>query len=290
MANLSSALGASLTAVSARYWDQNEALPQLTGAHTMLVQGYSVLLCRLAQGIDIKYNVRIKHIDYSTDNEVSVTASDGSIHKGEKLLITAPLAVLKQNSLMWDPPLPDDKREAIQKLGAGIVEKVILQFPRRFWDKVLSEYGGPFFGCVPIAETPGMFTVFYDTNPHAAVLTASVSGPALAEYRGMSDEAVVSEALNTLRTYFPRENIPEPVRFRVSRWSDDENVGMTFSFLPVGVSGHTYDVMAQSVGNSLYFAGEATSRQFPQSVSGAVLSGWREAEKIVKSYIKTEVD
>ena len=38
--------------------------------------------------------------------------------------MTVPLAVLKSNMVTFNPPLDERKRQAIDKLGAGLVEKV----------------------------------------------------------------------------------------------------------------------------------------------------------------------
>lgn len=38
--------------------------------------------------------------------------------------MTVPLAVLKSNMVTFNPPLDERKRQAIDRLGAGLVEKV----------------------------------------------------------------------------------------------------------------------------------------------------------------------
>lgn len=53
------------------------------------------------------------------------------------------------------------------------------------------------------------------------------------------------------------------------------------SFVKVGSSGEQMDVLAEPVGRTLHFAGEATNRRYPASVHGAYMSGIREA-KLVK--------
>lgn len=40
------------------------------------------------------------------------------------MIIAVPLAVLKSEAITFDPPLSERKRGAIQRLGAGLVEKV----------------------------------------------------------------------------------------------------------------------------------------------------------------------
>ena len=41
-----------------------------------------------------------------------------------QVIITVPLAVLKRDMIKFIPPLSSEKEKAIQRLGAGIVEKV----------------------------------------------------------------------------------------------------------------------------------------------------------------------
>jgi len=50
--------------------------------------------------------------------------ADGETYSADYVLVTLPLAVLRQNSIVYSPPLPASKLQAIQKLGVGVMEKV----------------------------------------------------------------------------------------------------------------------------------------------------------------------
>ena len=70
---------------------------------------------------------------------------------GDAVLCTLPLGVLKQstaantqgvlNTVQFIPPLPDWKVAAIQRLGFGNLNKVVLCFERIFWDPIANLFG-----------------------------------------------------------------------------------------------------------------------------------------------------
>uniref|UniRef100_A0A3B4FH01 [histone-H3]-N(6),N(6)-dimethyl-L-lysine(4) FAD-dependent demethylase n=1 Tax=Pundamilia nyererei TaxID=303518 RepID=A0A3B4FH01_9CICH len=255
LSNLEFACGSTLDQVSARSWDHNEFFAQFSGDHTLLTKGYSVLLYKLAEGLDI--------------------------HTKCPVLVTVPLTLLQRNLIQFNPPLPERKLKAIHSLGAGIIEKISLQFPYRFWDKKIQ--GADYFGHIPPGlEKRGMFSVFYDLDPQRkqAVLMSIISGDAVSSVRDMEDKEVVDECMRVLRELFKEQEVPEPMNFFITHWSKDIWSQMSYSFVKTGGSGEAYDVLAEDVQGKVFFAGEATNRHFPQTVTGAYLSGVREASKM----------
>lgn len=67
------------------------------------------------------------------------------------MLCTLPLGVMKQstapqaasipNTVQFTPPLPEWKVAAIQRLGFGNLNKVVLCFERTFWDSNANLFG-----------------------------------------------------------------------------------------------------------------------------------------------------
>lgn len=74
--------------------------------------------------------------------------------------------------------------------------------------------------------------------------------------------------------------VPDPIQSICTRWGTDPLSYGSYSHVSVHSSGKDYDILAENVGNRLFFAGEATSRQFPATMHGAFLSGLREASRI----------
>jgi len=58
----------------------------------------------------------------------------------------------------------------------------------------------------------------------------------------------------------------------------------------VGASGQHYDTLALPVGRRLLFAGEHTAREHPDTVGGAMLSGLREAARVLDLAAEEEAE
>jgi len=74
--------------------------------------------------------------------------------------------------------------------------------------------------------------------------------------------------------------VPDPIQSICTRWGSDPFSYGSYSHVSVQSSGKDYDILAENVGNRLFFAGEATSRQYPATMHGAFMSGLREASRI----------
>ncbi|XP_056377226.1 lysine-specific histone demethylase 2 isoform X2 [Hyla sarda] len=280
LSNLEYACGSNLHNVSARSWDHNEFFAQFSGDHTMLTDGYSAITDKMAEGLDIQFKSAVKTIDYS-GQEICLTTANGKMYNAQKVLVTVPLALLQKNMIHFNPPLPEKKIKAINCLGAGIIEKIGLQFPYKFWDSKI--YGADFFGHIPPDPSKrGLFSVFYDMDPQGkhAFLMSVITGDAVTFIKNMDDKQVVKQCMVVLKEMFKEQDVPSPVKYFVTRWSKDPWAQMAYSFVETGGSGEAYDILAEDIQGKVFFAGEATNRHFPQTVTGAYLSGVREASKI----------
>eukprot|EP00116_Pleurobrachia_bachei_P000905 sb/3461167/ len=281
MSNLEYACGASLNKVSAMWWDQNEEYSQFTGDHSFIHRGYSAITDGLANGLDIALNQEVTKIDYSGDKVIVKTNKDE--HLTDKVIVTLPLAILQSNDVTFTPLLPDWKSHCILRMGVGCIEKIAMKFPKNFWSDKIK--GSEFFGHVPSTEElRGMFTIFYDINtpnkkgPH--VLMSVICGDAMSYRKETSSSNIVNNCLSLLRSMF--QDVPNPDDYWVTNWSRDRFSKMSYSYMGLSSMGKDYDQMAADVEEKVFFAGEATNRRFPQTVTGAYLSGIREACKIVE--------
>jgi lysine-specific histone demethylase 1B len=236
-----------------------------------------------SQDVHVIYNSHVINIEQIKDNSLIIHTKDGRTHTADKVIVTVPLSILKDKVIKFIPSLSPDKELAINRLGAGLVEKVALKFSRPFWRDKLKNLD--IFGRVSTQTSQrGLFSVFYDiSNDTSFILVTTVSGQALEYYHTLSDEEVKNECLVILKDMFPERPIEEPLSYIASRWSKSPHIRMSYSYVGVGGAAEDYDIMCrQEMCGRLHFAGEATNRRHPQSVTGAYLSGIREACKIIE--------
>ena len=125
-----------------------------------------------------------------------------------------------------------------------------------------------FFGHVaPTKQLRGMFGVFYDISPNKSappseskdhILVATISGEAVTGYQKMADSLIVELCVRTLQAMFPREQVPQPSGFALSRWGGEQYAQMSYSYVAVGSSGMDYDILAEEVEGKVFFAGEVS--------------------------------
>ncbi len=86
--------------------------------------------------------------------------------------------------------------------------------------------------------------------------------------------------MKTLRVMYGEE-IPEPECFLITRWGKDPLAFGAYSHIPPFASCGDHEALFEPVDDVLFFAGEATSREYPATVHGAYLSGLNAANEIM---------
>ncbi|KAF3550573.1 hypothetical protein DY000_02002363 [Brassica cretica] len=252
--------------ISVQCWDQEELLP---GGHGLMVRGYRPVINTLAKGLDIRLNHRVTKI-VRQYNGVKVTTEDGKTFVADAAVIAVPLGVLKSGTITFEPKLPDWKQEAINQLGVGNMNKIILHFEKVFWPQVelLGVAAETSYGC-------SYFLNLHKATGHPVLVYMS-AGQLARDIEKMSDEAAASFAVMQLKRIFP--DAMDPVQYLVSRWGSDVNSLGSYSYDVVGKPHDLSERLRVPVDN-LFFAGEATSSSFAGSVHGAYSSGLMAAEE-----------
>ncbi|EEH51963.1 histone deacetylase, partial [Micromonas pusilla CCMP1545] len=291
LANLEFANAARLDVLSMGQWDQDDPY-DFEGNHVFLRGGNGRIVSALARDVPVFYNHDVCSVSYpgeggADDGEgVVVRCANGRSFGADVALVTVPLGVLKKEIIAFDPPLPERKLRAIANLGFGVLNKVILLFPEVFWDTTHDTFGYV-RKCDGDSKKRGRYYMFYNYAglSGGATLVALVAGDAALEMESGAFYTLdaVKGAMDVLRDIFTvgqNVPVPDPLDAACVRWGGDRHAFGSYSNISVGATGEDYDHLASTVGDRLFFAGEATNRMHPATMHGAFLSGVREAALI----------
>ncbi|XP_010063106.2 lysine-specific histone demethylase 1 homolog 1 [Eucalyptus grandis] len=280
LANLEYANASLMSNLSMAYWDQDDPY-EMGGDHCFIPGGNERFVREFAKDLPIFYGRTVESIRYGLDG-VLVYAG-GQEFRGDMVLCTVPLGVLKKGTIEFVPELPQRKLDAISRLGFGLLNKVAMLFTYNFWGADIDTFGH-------LAEDPSMrgeFFLFYSYHSVSGgpLLIALVAGEAAIKFEMMSPVESVNKVLDILRGIFTPKGIvvPDPVQAVCTRWGKDHFAYGSYSYVAIGSSGDDYDILSESVGDGrVFFAGEATNKQYPATMHGALLSGMREAANMLR--------
>ena len=186
ISNLEYANATNIDKLSLQFWNHDDPY-SFSGPHCLLRQSFGYLaekmgMNTISAGGKIKTQYIVEKIEMFDNQKISVKGqvhdskiSNNSFSKFELnanyVVVTLPLGVLKKNSVIFNPELPHTKKEAISRLGFGVLDKVVLVFESCFWD-----LNTPMIGFA--SEEPGCHFMFVNMFPvvGAYVLISLVSG------------------------------------------------------------------------------------------------------------------
>ena len=103
--------------------------------------GYTRLLNRYLDHHDLRpfihLNTPVTKIERDSQGCRIFTVND-SVFEADVVVVTVPLGVLKHNGIIFDPPLPQQKQDSINRLGYGLYDKVFVDFA----GPIETEHGG----------------------------------------------------------------------------------------------------------------------------------------------------
>jgi monoamine oxidase len=251
----------------AAFWEERA----LSGGDHFPDGGYGGVVDALAEGLQIELSAPVTGVTVK-DDAVEVVAA-GEVYRGTEVVVTVPVGVLKSGSIDFDPPLSAERRDALDRVDMGNLEKVVLTWDDKWWDGSLTYVS---------AEGDGAFPEFYDVSDYAGAptLVGLYGGRFSREVQAnWTDDEIVDGAVTTLEEAFGR-SVPAPAATTVTHWTNDPYAGGSYSFLPVGANLDDLEVLAEPEGDRLRFAGEATYASYYGNVHAAMLSGIREAHAL----------
>ncbi|XP_070276064.1 spermine oxidase isoform X2 [Myotis yumanensis] len=235
---------------------------------------------------------------------VLVECEDCEVIPADHVIVTVSLGVLKkQHASFFCPGLPAEKVAAIHRLGIGTTDKIFLEFEEPFWGP---ECNSLQFVWEDEAESRTLtyppelwyrkicgFDVLYPPERYGHVLSGWICGEEALVMERCDDEAVAEICTEMLRQFTGNPNIPKPRRILRSAWGSNPYFRGSYSYTQVGSTGTDVEKLAKPLPYTessktapmqVLFSGEATHRKYYSTTHGALLSGQREAARLIEMY------
>ncbi|HEY2338060.1 MAG TPA: NAD(P)/FAD-dependent oxidoreductase [Burkholderiales bacterium] len=186
-------------------------------------------------------------------------------------IVTLPLGVLQAGTVRFTPEL---HKPSIEKLASGPVIRVAMRFKEAFWE---ARCPGVAFFHSPAAPFPTFWTPL---PMHVPLLTAWAGGPKAGALAGLPEKILLQRALASVRAVLGR--VPKVEAALVQDWQADPHARGGYSYVLVGGQGARAELRTP-IEKTLFFAGEATDLEEAGTVAGALRSGLRAAQEVLRS-------
>ncbi|WP_316163513.1 NAD(P)/FAD-dependent oxidoreductase [Bradyrhizobium sp. SZCCHNRI20481] len=252
------------------------------GAQARIVGGYAALLdhllaeCR-AHGVAMQFEAVVRAVE-SSDDGVVVRCADGRAQRGDIVLLTVPLPLLRTIAL---PPAMRSQLAAAEAIGFGNVIKLLLRFERRWWREARTENLSDMLFVLSDADVP----VWWTQHPNDdAVLTGWLAGPPAGAFVALDDVALIELGLSALASIFsqPVDSLRQQlVASHVTDWAKDPFARGAYSYATLG-SREAQDTLSRWDDGRVLISGEALYRGRDMgTVEAALASGQQTARRIL---------
>ncbi|PVZ06215.1 monoamine oxidase [Methylobacterium radiotolerans] len=241
------------------------------GDNYFLADGYGSYIARLADGLPVALATPVTRIDWS-GGRVRATGADGTVYAARAVIVTVPMMVLRDGPA-FTPPLPNAVRAAIDGFTTGIYEHAVLHWPSspfRGRDRLAAIHGGR-------RAPPGLLTRIDDTPFHYYEL--DLHEAAAIDAAGSGADGVRRHVRAVLTEHFGRARLRDLTIPAVSAWRHDRWSRGSWAVVPPGHA-PARKALRASVADTVWFAGEALSREQWGTVGGAYEEGVRAAEAV----------
>ncbi|KAI0698247.1 amine oxidase [Cytidiella melzeri] len=263
-------------------WNNNSTFFTFSEQNAMSVdrRGFKTILQSEARSFmredQVLLNSTVSVVSYS-ETGVQVTLTDGRTLSAEYVICTFSLGVLQHNDVLFEPPLPMWKREAIHSMTMGVYTKIFLQFPYKFWfDTEIALYADRERGRYPIWQSlddPDFF-------PGSGILFTTVTNTFSRRIVSLPRAQILDEILDVLGAMYPNVTIPSPTDFYFKSWDEDPLFRGSYANWPPSFVEEKHANLRADVQRRVWFAGEAGSKLYFGYLQGAYFEGRHVALKV----------
>lgn len=253
-----------------------DSLLAVTGGaqQTLLVNGAQQLLKDVAQSFEssILLNHPVSKIELNA-NSITVRTKSGEF-SARHCIVTLPPALM--NTISFEPMLPQMKAQLYQRMPMGAAMKCFCIYKNPFWRTK------GFSGQIVTDDHPVRVTFDCSKSDDShGILLCFVEGQAARDFIDLPPAERQQQILEGLAKYLGSEALL-PIEYIDKCWTEEEfSRGCYAGLMPPGVLSKFKDTIRQPFQN-IRFAGTETATQWNGYLDGAIQSGYREADAILK--------
>lgn len=223
--------------------------------HLVFKNGYCSLTKLVAEKLDrrkLRLKSAVEKIEWQRDEKklkeaasspVLIRLDNKKLISADCVIVTSSLGFLKENNRkMFIPELPSEHCRAIESLGFGLINKIFLDFGEPWWkvgtkgiqmlysrknDSEISNKTEEKFSSSWISDLTG----FDVLDNHDAVLLGWVGGRGAYIVEKLTENEIANDCLEALRKFLKRDNIPNPLRCKRTKWNANKYVRGAYSHI-----------------------------------------------------------
>ena len=225
-------------------------------------------------------NKPITEINYQGD-KVILSTNNNDTFEADKVLITTPIKTLQNEQIAFQPSLPSDKKEAINKIFMGDGIKIFIEFKEKFYPDILAF--GNIFRALNEEEKFVYDAAFRkDSNKHILGLFA-INDKANAYTQLDSEQEIIDKFMAELDEMFDGKATANYVNHIIQNWSKEPYIQGAYSYSFDGNQINIVATINEPILNKVYFAGEALSIKNQAMVHGACESAYSMIATMMKN-------
>ena len=222
----------------------------------------------------IKYNEVVNSIDYSGD-KVLVKTATGEF-SADRVIVTIPVKILQNGAINFNPELPEDKQDAISSINVWDGCKAFIEFSEKFYPTFIA------YETIPASAGEKLFyDAAYGQNSNQNILGLFAVGTEATFYNQLSEDDLINNILADLDAIFNGQASANYVKHIFQNWNAEPYANG--AYITDDEDWRSVRTLGESVGNKLFFAGDAyTTGEDWSSVHTAARSAKRAVEELVR--------
>ncbi len=211
------------------------------------------------------------------NDEVRVTARTGSVFTGDACICAVPAPSLTK--IRWNPPLPDEQREAAKELQYARIAKTAVLFPEKIWEKISPPNGKSGFSMFSNRVSDFCFeSTFKQDGPEGVICSYAIGDKA--DDLASEKHKLLAEWISADVSHALGACLSKPAVFLAQKaWQREKAIGGAYAFYRLGQWFTVRPALARPHYRVL-FAGEHLSEDWQGFMEGAVKTGQAAADAL----------